>query len=190
MALSLPSEVDQVSFSGIETRTQDIEEQALDDPAAWAVLTADRQTQEYFLNNFKKTFNISLSLSLVSKGWSDFSRWRSTDIHFVQQYNDIHKHWQSRVMASAASRAVGYTTKCDPKTPTVSGLLEDAQGSVIYQGADSKLTVAFLAASHPEQFGTKTDVTINTSPAIRDITPDDDGSTAADLYGQLMNNKR
>lgn len=186
MTMRLPSEVPDHSLTAIEERTEKLEAEALQDTTMWPALTADRLTQEYFLNNFRKTFNISLSLTLVNASWNDFQRWRSTEIHFVGQYNGIHKHWQARVMASAASRAVGYTTKCDPNHPTVSGLTEDAEGSVIYAGADSKLTMAFLAASHPEQFNPRTDINVNTPPPPRDITPDDDGSTAAEVYADLV----
>jgi hypothetical protein len=182
----LPSMVNEGLLVGILEKTNALESTALTQPEKWQDLTDDRAMQESFLSHFRKTFNISLSLTLVGSVYKEFNRWKQTEIYFVEKYNGIHEEWKARIMSSAASRAVGYYTACDPKNPTVSGFLEDATGNPIVQGADSKLTMAFLAAAHPESFNPRVDITANAPPPIRDINPEDDGATAADIYSQLV----
>lgn len=183
--MNLPSAVPSINLSAIEKRTEDKEQAAMKTPELWAALEADRQTQEYFLNNFRKTFNISLSLALVSASFGDYRRWQTTDIHFVTLYNDIHDEWKSRIMASAATRAVGYLSKADPSNPTSSGFVEDAAGTPIYEGADSRLSLRFLETLHPE-FSPKQDINLHDAREMREIEEGDTGADAGDIYADVI----
>ena len=185
--MSMPEAIPDMNFKRIEDRTEAIEADAMKVPELWDDLQKDREAQKYFLNNFRKTFNVSLSLSLVGRTMRDYNRWKFSDIYFVHEYNGIHDQWKNKIMASAATRAVGYLTSCDPKAPTVSGYVEDAAGVPIYSGADSRLSMRFLETLYPE-FSPKTEVTVNNQP-VREIAEDDDGATAGDIYSQMVQRK-
>jgi hypothetical protein len=185
MTVKIPTEVPDILYPAIEASTKELEANALQTTDNWSTLSTDRDMQDNFLDHFAKTFNLSLSLRMTGAKSHQLMRWRSTEIGFVQRYNDIHQEWKARLITSAMSRAVGYTTACDPSQPTTSGLMEDALGNPIFQGADSRLTLRMLEAHFPETYSPTLSL-LSTDPAARVINDDASAAEAADSYALIM----
>lgn len=185
MTVKIPTEVPDILYPAIEESTKELEANALQTTGNWSNLSEDRKQQDCFLDHFAKTFNLSLSLRMTGAKSHQLMRWRSTEIGFVRAYNDIHQEWKARLITSAMSRAVGYTTRCDPQSPTTSGLMEDASGNPIYQGADSRLTLRMLEAHFPETYSPTPGLVI-APQHLAPIPEDATGADAADAYALLV----
>jgi len=186
MAIAIPTEVPTLLFPSIEAATEQLEGKALSCVDTWAQLAADRKMQEDFLASFSSTFNISISLARSGAKTHQLARWRSTELQFAKDFNDIHAEWKGRLITSAMTRAVGHLSKCDPQHPTKSGYREDAAGTPIYEGADSRLTLRLLEAHFPEVYSQQ--ITLNQSPNVllASIADDATGEEAADAYALVM----
>lgn len=185
MPISVPTAVPALLLPSIEEATVRLEEKAIRHQDDWSALTDDRQMQEDFLHTFSKCFNIRVSLLRAGAKNHQLMRWRNTELAFVKEYNIIHDHWTAELITSGMSRAIGHPTLCDPKRPTTSGLREDAMGKIIYEGADTRLTLRFLEAHFPEQYSQQ--VTINPGATVLPLIADDaTGEEAADSYAVVM----
>lgn len=185
MTIKVPTEVPALLLPGIQAATELLESNAIEDADHWRALSIDRDLQDVFLTHFSKNFNLSLSLTLAGAKPHQLMRWRSTEIEFTQRYNDIHSEWKAKLITSAMTRAVGYLSPCDKDHPTVSGYVEDAAGTPIVQGADSRLTLRMLEAHFPETYSQKIDIGGSTDGALLEITDDMDAATAADAYAMI-----
>jgi len=173
-------------YPSIEAATDKLEVKAVESPEDWDSLTIDRAMQNEFLIHFASSFNITLSLARAGAKPHQLMRWRNTELCFVREYNDIHNEWKSKLITSAMTRAVGYLSPCDPRNPTTSGYREDAAGTPIYEGADSRLTLRMLEAHFPETYSPTLAIT-NPAALLTIKIPDDaSGADAADAYAQLV----
>ncbi len=186
MTVSVPTEVPELMYPSIEAATDTLEEKAVSCPEDWASLTEDRAMQTEFLIHFSASFNITLSLARSGAKAHQLMRWRTTELSFVRQYNDIHSEWKSKLITSAMTRAVGYLSPCDPRNPTTSGYREDATGTPIYEGADSRLTLRMLEAHFPEVYSQQLTLNPGGGAIPIDIPADATGEEAADAYALVV----
>jgi hypothetical protein len=187
MTVKVPTEVPELLYPSIEAATEQLEDKATQTPADWDALQIDRQMQSEFLQHFAASFNITLSLARSGAKAHQLMRWRTTELNFVRQYNDIHNEWKSRLITSAMTRAVGYLSPCDPRNPTTSGFREDAAGTPIYEGADSRLTLRMLEAHFPETYSQNINLSNQTNTSGLSLIPDDaTGEEAADAYALVV----
>jgi len=187
MPIAVPTEVPELLLPSIEEATNTLEEKAVATLEDWDNLTQDRYMQEEFLNAFRKSFNISLSLARSGAKQHQLMRWRNTELSFVRDYNNIHSEKKAELITSAMGRAIGYKSFCDPSHPTTSGYREDAAGNIIYEGADTRLTLRLLEAHFPDVYSQQ--IILNQSPnaALASIADDATGEEAADAYALVMN---
>ena len=187
MTIKVPTEVPELLLPSIEKATDALEEKALDSRSAWDILTLDREIQQTFLECFASSFNISLSLARSGAGQHQLMRWRNTELGFVRQYNDIHAMWKTKLISSAMTRAVGYLSPADPSNPTTSGYREDAAGTPIYEGADSRLTLRMFEAHFPEVYSQQINLNGGGDAAALLVIPEDaTGEDAADAYAMII----
>lgn len=125
---------------------------------AWSDYSSDLRTQQEFIELFRQSFSVSQSLKILDVSRVVYARWRSSSIWFVQAFNQAIEDWGDEILTSAAVRARGQLM---PNEETASGYAEDASGAPVYYNADTRLTLAFLKAMHPEQFNDKLDLGIH-----------------------------
>lgn len=137
----------------------------------WQAFSADMQAQEVFLDTFSKTFSLRAARLAAGVELSTYYQWRRTSIHFVKGFNEALEEWHDEIYTSAATRARGYLVR---DADTESGYVEDASGTLVYQGADTKLTQSFLKAMYPDSFGDKVAVEVSGEIRIEIDTQDAD----------------
>jgi hypothetical protein len=99
-----------------------------------------RQNQERWLELFSKCLSPKLACKQAGVSMGTYSKWRSTDVWFAEQLNQVMEDWRSELLSSAVTRAIGYVQR-DPETGEVQ---TDGEGKVIYHGASDSLTRALL----------------------------------------------
>jgi hypothetical protein len=186
MTIAVPTETPELMYPTIEAATNKLEDAAVQSPAEWDKLTIDRQMQNEFLTHFKTSFNITIALARSGAKQHQFMRWRNTELSFTKAYNGVHTAWKARLITSAMTRAVGYLTPCSPSNPTISGYREDAAGTPIFEGADTRLTIKMLESHFPEVYSPSLNVTTTALHAITAIPDDATGEEAADAYARLV----
>lgn len=140
-------------FEAIEAESVRLEEIATKKGGKdWQEFSQDLQSQQRFIEHFRKTFSVRLSLKYVDLPHHRYNKWRATSISFVKDYNDIIESWADDIYTSAATRAKGHLLVDES---TESGYAEDAEGTPIWHGANDKLATMFLKAMYPEQFNDK-----------------------------------
>ncbi len=161
---SLPRSIPIEAYDAIREDSDRIEAEAINKGGnAWAEFQQDADDQELFLIAFEKSFSVKRSLKKIGISHAKYKKWREKSIYFVETFNSIIEMWGDDIFVSAANRAKGHLLEA-PKdaegiSETESGYVEDAEGNVVYHGADTQLTKAFLRAMHPEQFSEKLDIT-------------------------------
>lgn len=156
---SLPRMIHPLGFDTIEAETIRLEEIATKRGGeAWQTFSRDLQNQMAFMEHFRKTFSVRLSLKFLDLPYSCYAKWRRTSISFVKDYNDAIETWADDIYTSAATRAKGHLQADDS---TESGYVEDAEGTPIWHGANDKLSTMFLKAMYPEQFNDKIDMNMS-----------------------------
>jgi len=151
--MSLPRMIHENAYEHIKAESIRLEEYATKlGGQHWQDFSRDIQNQNDFLDTFRKTFSVKMSIKMADIEYRIYQKWRRTSIHFVQTFNGIIEEWHDDIYVSAATRAKGYLIAADD---TESGYQEDAEGNPIFHGADSKLTTMFIKAMYPEQFNDK-----------------------------------
>lgn len=157
--MPLPRQISPHGYPAIEAETEKREEKAHrlggEHFADWR---KDVDTQNDFLNVFRKSFSIRSALRAVDVDFAKYTHWKGTSLPFVIEFNAIIEEWHDDIFVSAAVRARGRRLKDEA---TESGFEENADGSPVYHDADTKLTTMFLKAMHPEQFNDKMDLNVS-----------------------------
>ncbi|TCO77151.1 hypothetical protein [Chromatocurvus halotolerans] len=118
-----------------------------------------RQNQERWLELFGKCLSPKLACKQAGISMATYNKWRTNDVWFAEQLNQVMEDWRSELLSSAVTRAIGYVQR-DEDTGKV---VTDADGKVVYHGASDSLTRALLNMDQADATGAgaNVNVTIN-----------------------------
>lgn len=145
---NLPRSIPEEAFPTILKESIRMEQVAADRGGKdWTTFQEDMDLQREFLSHFEKNFSVHRSMLKLGVTPLVYKKWRRTSIHFVNGFNTIIDMWHDDIYVSAAQRARGSRMK---DVTTESGYAEDADGAVLFFGADLKMQLSFLRVVHPE----------------------------------------
>ncbi|MEM8492160.1 MAG: hypothetical protein AAF756_15170 [Pseudomonadota bacterium] len=122
-------------------RLAQYEERGYDPGSAAHVVSkaAQRANQERFLEVFSRCLSPKLACKQAEVSSTTYQKWRSTDVWFAEQLNQVMEDWREELLSAAVTRAIGYTTVDDD-----GNLTTDASGKVVYHGGSDQLARALL----------------------------------------------
>lgn len=171
MSIMLARQIHPQAFDHIREENEKREKAAIAAGGdTWQKYSDDLQKQEDFLDAFEQTFHVGHSIKKAGAVYSEYKKWRSTSINFVERFNDIIEMWHDEIFTSAAMKARGHKA-------------EDDDGNPVFYDADASMQKMFLKSMYP-QFQDKMDV--NMTGGLNNTTTPLDEERYAEVRKQML----